>query len=65
MKIAAKTMFNLPYSNKSGTAKNSIMFIVAIIIICKTAHHFDWILLTIHTNINTSKMPIVLVKNNA
>jgi hypothetical protein len=48
IKIAAKIMFNLPYNSKSGTAKNSIIFIVAIIITCKKAHSLGLILLIIH-----------------
>ncbi len=54
--------FIFPKSNKSGTIKNSITFMEAIIKICATEETFDLIRLKIHTVISTSKMPIAFVK---
>ncbi len=57
--------FILPKSNKSGTRKNSIAFMAAIMRICATEQSLDLIGLKIQTAINISKIPIAFVKSTA
>jgi len=53
--------FIFPKSKRSGALKNSMAFIVAIIMICANAHKRGLMELIIHIAINISAVPIVFV----
>ena len=63
--VKAKAELYLPQSNKSGTNINSMVFMVAIIIICVIALKRDLIPLKIHNAIIISETPISFVKTAA
>jgi len=65
IKRNATIEFIFPKSSKSGVRKNSIAFIVAIIIICVIAQNRDLILLKTQIPINTSQTPMAFVKKIA
>ena len=63
--MEAKTAFAFPHNNKSGTRKNSIIFIAAIISIWVIAFNLDAVPLKTHEAIIVSAMPIDNVSRRA
>lgn len=63
--MKAKIIFAFPQSSRSGTRKNSKIFMIAITIVCVRAFSLDFIPLKIQTAIAISNIPINAVINLA
>jgi|GEM_PF-1854841 len=61
MNSAATTALSLPNNRRSVAWLNSIVFRTAISITCNQAQSRALILLKIHTDMNISRIPMVLV----
>ena len=59
--VMAKIRLNLPHNSKSGTTRNSIIFIVKIMMICSIALNLGAMPVKIQAAINTSEKPMALV----